>query len=373
MALIFEKTFTEMHMQNTTRGNEVMLPCLPLYPPVELIHSFGFRPVVMWNMNSALISARVSESHLQNYVCSVASNMLDMLVDSDFPQFKAFFVYNACDTLRNLPEIVQAASAASSRRMPEMLSLHIPVNGFHSEGSREYFANQTKALINRLEALSGHHFSTEKFCASVDAYRKVREAVQAAEVLVAEGMLEYEIFSHAIAQCGMMPPEKQLEFIGTIIQKSDDKKCKSIPIVISGILPPPPEIIALLDSAGLRVAVNDIAAEGRSFNTPTPDCDEPIQYYMSFYDDHHPCTTLLFTAKRRINELVAKAERTCARGLIFLGEKFCEYEYFEIVHIEETFKKRGIPTLKLEFSRDEGGNYGSMKTRIDAFAELINP
>ena len=59
------------------------------------------------------------------------------------------------------------------------------------------------------------------------------------------------------------------------------------------------------------------------------------------------------------------------RGFIFIGEKFCEYEYFEIVHLEKLLKERGIATLRLEFSRIQGGEYHDMKTRIEAFAEML--
>lgn len=371
MALNSEKKDTKREMKDIAGKRDMYLPCFPLYPPVELFHSFGFCPVVMWNNRSVAHSSGVSTSHLQNYVCSVAADLIDELLEPDFPPFEAFFTYNACDTLRNLPEIVQAAFAASSRKAPEMLALHIPVSGFHSENARKYFSLQMKSLINTLKALSGHSFSAEKFCTSIELYRKVRDTFQAAEALVAAGKLEYKIFSDAVAQCGMIPPEKQVEIFETIMHTKYGGNVKGVPVIVSGILPPPPEIIEYLGSAGLRVAVNDIAAEGRSFNTPTPDCDEPVEYYIKFYGGHHPCTTLLFTADRRIDALIAQAEAAGARGLIFLGEKFCEYEYFEIVHLEEKLKARGIPALKLEFSRDDGGSYGSMKTRIDAFAELI--
>lgn len=372
MIPISEQKCTHNARQVNTGKRDVFLPCFPLYPPVELFHSFGYCPIVLWNKRNIANKIGISASHVQNYVCSVAANLIDMLFEPGFPPCDAFFSYNACDTLRNLPEIVQSASIALSRGKLTMLVLHIPVNGFHSQGEIEYFSIQIKKLINSLETLSGQIFSTEKFLESVEVYRKIRETVQAAGALVAEGKIEYNIFSNTVMQCVMMRPEKQLEMFESLIQKKDAVKNAGLPVIISGILPPPPEIIAHFALVGLRVAVNDIAAEGRSFNTPTPNFDDPIEYYMKFYEGHHPCTTLLFTADRRIDELVEKAEAVSARGLIFIGEKFCEHEYFEIVHFEEKFKERGIPTLKLEFSRDDGDNYGSIKTRIDAFAELIN-
>lgn len=357
--------------QDTDKEKSVFLPCLPLYPPVELLHSFGYCPIVLWNLKSTRTAKKVSESHLQNYVCSVAMDLLDVLLEKDFYTGNVIFSYNACDTLRNLPEIIQTAYSAASLKSPEILALHIPVNGFGTETAKEYFTQQMQLLIQKLESQTGRSFCTESFSRSVNIYRNIRKTMSAIEQMVANGEISYRVIVDAIKKCAMLPPEEQQALLGTISSQHGLMKQNGIPIIISGILPPPDEVIGYIEDAGLRVAVNDIAAEGRSYNTRTPEKSDPVDYYVEFYESHHPCTTLLFTADRRIDELVKKAEERNARGCIFIGEKFCEYEYFEIVHLEEKLKERGIFVLQLEFSRDDV-HYSSMKTRIDAFAELLN-
>ena len=65
-------------------------------------------------------------------------------------------------------------------------------------------------------------------------------------------------------------------------------------------------------------------------------------------------------------------DRSGARGVIFSGEKFCEYEYFEFPFLEKCLREKGIPTLFLEFGVDDDRNVSAYTTRVEAFAEILN-
>lgn len=345
--------------------------CFPLYPPLELFHSFGFCPIVLWSYRNRIKENKNSSHHLQNFVCAVARDVIDVLGNPPFIDFKAFFAYNACDTLRNLPEIFQIACMQRGMQKPVFLRLHIPAAGLQNEHQKKYFRFQIHSLIQKLESVKQIPFSKERFSKSIEIFRELRNAYQQAQNAVAQRLLGYKEFSNTLQHAMFMPPEKQYEIFKKIAQKRNEYKNNAIPILISGILPPPNEVVDFLEEAGLHVAANDIAAEGRSFETYTPLCDDPVEYYIEFYKHHHPCTTLLFTAQRRIQNLLEKMQKVEARAVVFVGEKFCEYEYFEVVHLEKQMKLHGVPMLKLEFSPEDGGNYEQMKTRIDAFAEFL--
>jgi benzoyl-CoA reductase/2-hydroxyglutaryl-CoA dehydratase subunit BcrC/BadD/HgdB len=61
-----------------------------------------------------------------------------------------------------------------------------------------------------------------------------------------------------------------------------------------------------------------------------------------------------------------------AKGVIFIGEKFCEYEYFEIPYLEKRLKAKGLFTLFLEISMDDNEHIEAFNTRIEAFSELLH-
>ncbi|HON61958.1 MAG TPA: 2-hydroxyacyl-CoA dehydratase family protein, partial [Deltaproteobacteria bacterium] len=59
------------------------------------------------------------------------------------------------------------------------------------------------------------------------------------------------------------------------------------------------------------------------------------------------------------------------KGFIFIGEKFCEYEYFEIPEMEKMLRNEGVQVLQLEMSMDDILNLDAYRTRIEAFSEML--
>jgi benzoyl-CoA reductase/2-hydroxyglutaryl-CoA dehydratase subunit BcrC/BadD/HgdB len=80
----------------------------------------------------------------------------------------------------------------------------------------------------------------------------------------------------------------------------------------------------------------------------------------------------LYQADQRLDTFLDKVEQSRAKGVIFSGEKFCEYEYFEFPYIEKRLKEAGVPSLFLEFSADDMDNISAYATRVEAFAEMLD-
>jgi benzoyl-CoA reductase/2-hydroxyglutaryl-CoA dehydratase subunit BcrC/BadD/HgdB len=64
-------------------------------------------------------------------------------------------------------------------------------------------------------------------------------------------------------------------------------------------------------------------------------------------------------------------QETGVGGVIFFGEKFCEYEYFEFPYLEGMLKELGVRSLLLEMSAEGLQNLDGYRTRIEAFAETL--
>jgi hypothetical protein len=58
-------------------GDRPVIGCFPLYPPLELFHSMGLAPVVLWGLRDAIPSLSLADRHLQSYVCSVARRLTE--------------------------------------------------------------------------------------------------------------------------------------------------------------------------------------------------------------------------------------------------------------------------------------------------------
>jgi len=358
------------------QGGKV-IGCFPLYPPLELFHCLGIMPVTLWDIKESIRKVKKSDQHLQAYACSVARRLMEFLLAEGSKELDGLFMYNACDTLRNLPEIITCGLAETGRALP-VFKMHVPMVPREQTQARDYLRARIETLIRELEKIYQVTFSPEKFRQSVALYREIRKLCKELEKLVADGRMSYGEFSGIIRQGWSAPPEQQLLALQKILQQKRPSARRDLPgkargrVVVSGILPPPASIIQALEKAGLTVVGNDIASQTRAL-CYTPDAaDDPADYYADFYDNHYPCTTLLYTADRRVTAIKELVLAAGAQGVVFIGEKFCENEFFEFPHLTRIFKEMGVPTLFLEVSIDDDEHAGAYITRIETFAEMLH-
>ncbi len=150
----------------------VALGCSPLYPPLELFHSMGLTPVVLWGLKDSVENTYNSDRHLQNYTCSVARYLTELVLSDGGALFDGLFMYNACDTLRNLPEILKWGLKDAGGKAP-IFRAHIPAVPLNQTDTSEYLKNEILNLIRELEEAFGTSFSEEKFRQSIGLYREM--------------------------------------------------------------------------------------------------------------------------------------------------------------------------------------------------------
>jgi benzoyl-CoA reductase/2-hydroxyglutaryl-CoA dehydratase subunit BcrC/BadD/HgdB len=194
---------------------------------------------------------------------------------------------------------------------------------------------------------------------------------------VAEGGLSFLSFVRAMQGNMFLPVEDQIGVLDRLIGRENRFSSGSTQnqginsVIVSGILPPPESVISAMDGAGLRVAGNDIALLRRSYENIHEGPSDPAGYYEKFYLNHYPCPTLLYTGDQRLEKLLALIGQSGAKGVVLVGEKFCEYEYFEFPYIEKKLKEKGIHSILIEISIEDESHTSAHMARIEAFAEMI--
>jgi benzoyl-CoA reductase/2-hydroxyglutaryl-CoA dehydratase subunit BcrC/BadD/HgdB len=278
-----------------------------------------------------------------------------------------------------MPEIVNCMLVDNRKSIPSF-GFHVPAVSFEqSAEAKNYIGIQLNKLIAKLEKEYGIKFSGDKFAESIELYRTMRNLCIEMDSHVSKGIIPFDVFCESVGEGYFTSVEKHIEKLNFLLKEysslkeypSDSKKSKNKRIILSGILNPPAGITRLFETCGLTVAGNDIAMLKRSYAFTPETTTDPVKYYSSFYQEHFPCTTILFSSDRRIDELKRLIEDCSADGFVFVGEKFCEYEYFEIPFIEKKLKEWNIPSLFIEISTDDRDNLAQYKTRIEAFSEIL--
>ncbi len=347
-----------------------VIGCFPLYPPVELFASMGLHPVVLWNLHNDGRNLTDADRHVQNYACGIARELVQFVVSEPGDHLGGIFSYNACDTLRNLPEILGIVNRERNRDIA-MLRMHIPQVDRAQSDPEDYLKNEIRLLIKNAETAFNVKFSSEVFVETTKKYARLYELCREAESLVATGELSFGRFSGIVLGGYSLPVDEQIDQLERMITRAvarEDSITKKV--VVSGIMPPPPKVIKAIEDAGLLVVANDIAALRRSYDYTPAETDDPVEYYSDMFKNRFPCTTLLYTGDARVTTILDLVDESGAEGVIFSGEKFCEHEYFEFPYLTDRLQKRGISTLMLEFSVDDLQNVESYITRVEAFSEL---
>jgi len=358
-------------LKHKQQGRQVV-GCFPLYAPLELLHSFGLTPVVLWGLRSEVKDLSRSDRHLQNYSCQVARCLTEFILENNRSVFDALFMYNACDTLRNLPEIIETGLAEEGISL-SIFKLHVPAVPHDRTGAQGYLRDRIECLIAELEGFTHRSFSPQAFAASVDLYTRQRGLCRELEDLCAQGRTTFASCASLLESAHFMRVEEHITLLENEVLKAQRMPIGVSPrkrVMVSGIQAPPVELIEAMEAAGLRIVANDIATLARSYGyCPEPSAD-PCEYYRDFYFNHYPCTTMLPAGDRRIELIRKRIEESSAQGFIFFGEKFCEYEYFEIPFLKEMLRSFGVDVLPLELGADDLLNLMPLKTRIEAFAEM---
>lgn len=363
----------EMIKDLNEEGQRV-LGCFPLYPPVELLHSMGFAPVVLWGLRESFSGGvPLSDRHLQPYACSVGRCLAEFVLGHGPELLDGMVMYNSCDTLRNLPEILASGLSRQGRALP-LFRLHVPAVPEGRAGSEEYFRVRMQRFIREIENDLEVSFSIESFRDSVSLFRRHRELSGRLQELVAQGRVTFGEFVRLMSAGSFTPVEKHLPMLVSAVQKGEkaQESGRDAPgVILSGILPPASGIIECIESSGMKVVDNDIAMLKRSYGFTPSVVREPDEYYLELFRRHYPCPTILHAGDARVAEIIKAVRQTGARGFIFVGEKFCEYEYFEIPYLRKVLEGEGVRMLCLDFSLEDNANIGSYLTRIESFAETL--
>jgi len=335
----------------------------PAQYPKEILWALNVLPVEIWDPPLEVTSA---DAHLQPYICSVVKLGLELILQGKCDALEGFLFPHTCDSIQNLASIVK-----------DYLNLDTPCYFFYHPkapdraSSREFYFEQLKNLVSRLQNQLGPLDLSE-------LNRRVKQGRRLASILSdlydlrANGSLAASNaqFYQVIRQGEFLHPDDFVPLIEGFLTASKGKAAGVPAVVLSGVLPNPPELLTLLDELGVRVADDDLLNCSRRLLIPCSDAQDPFEAMTENYFAMPPCTTKDSSFPKRWEYFKRKIDRTGAEGVIFCLVKFCEPELFDVPQMVEALKKTGIATLVIDSELNHGLS-GQLKTRVEAFVEML--
>lgn len=351
-----------LHQQKKSHGR-YLFGVFPAQYPREILWAMDVLPVEIWDPP---LEVSLANAHLQPYICSVVKHGLELILQGKCDDLDGFLFPHTCDSIQNLASIVN-----------DYLGLDKPCYFFYHPkapyraSSRQYYIEQLKALVSRLEKQLGP-IDPAQLKHRVAQGQKLAALLRELYNLRAHGALRASNaqFYQTIRYTEYLHPDDLIPLLEGFLADSKGQAGVGPAVLLSGVLPNPPEILALLDDLGVRVADDDLLSGSRRLLIPPSQAEDPFEALAEGYFGMPPCTTKDSPVSERLDYLLDKIDLTGARGVIFYIVKFCEPELFDVPQLVEELKKRGLFTLIIDTELHQGLS-GQLKTRVEAFAEMI--
>jgi benzoyl-CoA reductase/2-hydroxyglutaryl-CoA dehydratase subunit BcrC/BadD/HgdB len=335
----------------------------PAQYPREILWAMNVLPVEIWDPP---LDASHANAHLQPYICSIVKLGLELIIQGKGDILDGFLFPHTCDSIQNLSSIVN-----------DYLKPEKPCYFFYHpklpyrKSSYRFYLDQLKGLVEQLEVQVGA-FDYSKLKQYVEKGEKLASIMRELYSLRARGELSASNveFYRTTRQGEFLHPDDFIPLIEKLREESRTTAESQTSVILSGVLPNPPEILALLDELNIRVGDDDLLSCGRRHLMPSSKAQDPFEALADRYFRMPPCTTKNSPISQRLEYLVNKVADSNAKGVIFCMVKFCEPELFDLPHLIEGLKKRGLPTLVVDVEPNQGLT-GQLTTRIEAFGEMI--
>jgi benzoyl-CoA reductase/2-hydroxyglutaryl-CoA dehydratase subunit BcrC/BadD/HgdB len=335
----------------------------PVHYPRELFWAMNILPVEIWDPP---LDLSYSNAHLQSYICSIVKLGLEFIVQGKGDMLDGYLFPHTCDSIQNLSSIVNDYLAPGR----PCYFFYNP-KGAYRESSHRFYIEQLRdfavQLGNRFGKLDYALFQEYAEKGNhVSAIMRELYSLRARGKLCASNVDFYRTIRHA----EFLHPDDLILLFENFLEKSRCNQENQTSVVVSGILPNPSEILALMDKLKIRVGDDDLLSCGRRYLVPSSQAQDPFEALAERYFKMPPCTTRNSPIKERLEDLISKVEGSDAKGVIFWIVKFCEPELFDMPYLIEGLKKKGLPTLVVDVEPNQELT-GQLITRIEAFVEMI--
>jgi benzoyl-CoA reductase/2-hydroxyglutaryl-CoA dehydratase subunit BcrC/BadD/HgdB len=352
------------YLQHQKMNGRSLIGVFPAHYPKEILWAFNVVPAEIWDPPLEVSGAN---AHLQPYICSVVKLGLELILQGKGDMLDGFFFPHTCDSIQNTASIVH-----------DYLGVHKPCYFFYHPkapyrpSSRRYYLEQLKSLIGRLERDLGPMDETE-LKRRVDQGHQLALMLRDIYAMRRRGELSVSNadFYRMIRQGEYLHPDDFIPLLEDFSESFRGGYGKGPGVILSGLLPNPPEILDLLDELGVRVVDDDLLCCSRRIPMNANLVRDPFEALVQSYFAMPPCTTKDSSLKERVDYLLEKIASSQAKGVIFYLVKFCETEWFDVPLMAEAVKEAGAAVLIVDVDLNRGLS-GQLTTRIEAFVEMIS-
>jgi bzd-type benzoyl-CoA reductase N subunit len=333
------------------------------YTPLEIILASGMIPYRIIPEPTS----DMADSYLHSNFCPYVRSSLGRAIRGDLDFIEGLVIVNSCDGLRRLYDAWRVYA-----KTPRVYLLDLP--RVATESAVSHFRETLARLKDQLEEGFGVSISEgsieEAISISNRGRRFLRDLydLRKSHKLPISGSQVMDLVKGDM----LLPRE---EYLGLLEKLVGEIKEAAVPrtdlprVMITGSFLEDSGIVKLVEQAGGEVACDDLCTGSRYFWDCIDGDDDPFLSLSRYYLTRIPCARMLDSDRRldHVLDLVADFE---VHGVICYTLKFCDTFLYDVPLLKERLDALDIPSLFLD-SDYTPGTMGRLKTRIEAFIELL--
>lgn len=344
------------------------------YVPEELIYAAGAVPICLADGGDAMPMDASASVIPRNFCAFVRAQVGEKLLRRNpyYGVMDGFVAPVACQHLKKVAEIWEYDADL------KIVKLGVPLANTGAP-DLEYYAAQLEKLKLWLEELTGNAIDDEKLWEAISVYNGLRRGLRKISSLrrshdVRIGSSEFLRLNHASFYADPVVMMGALESTyGELVGNRGRATMEGPRLLLIGpnVGSGDYKVMDLVDAAGGSIVVELVDEGVRNYWKDIETQGDPIEALARGYlRDRVPCAFMIESAKCRLDFALNLIADFAAEGAIWYELLGCETYDSESYWFARELERRSVPCLVLE--SDYGmSESGSLKTRIDAFIEMV--
>jgi benzoyl-CoA reductase subunit C len=334
--------------------------------PEEIIQAADLLPVRLLGSQGGF---SLAAQHLQSYSCSLVQSSLESALQGDLLFLDGTIFPHTCDSIQRLSDIW-----AENLHFPFHWDLGLPVK-LHTESARIYLITELDRFRRGLQEFTGRPISDEDLHSSFILANANRSLLRRLYRVKNQNpnLFSAAEFAAIIRTAMMLPKAEHNVKLEKLLSGSEPPHSlaeERVRLFVTGSVCEPLSWFDLFDACGVSIVGDDLCTGWRYFSDDVSITGSPMEALADRLIRKVPCPCKYHPDLDRASDLVRRAEKSHAQGVVFLLLKFCDPHAFDYPYLKERLTEQDLPSLLIEI--EPGGMpQGGVETRLRAFVEAL--
>ena len=348
-----------------SREGRKVIGCLDSYIPEEFIHAAGMIPL---RILGSTANVTLADSYLPVFAGKLARTILEQALRGDLAHLAGVAISNSSDAVRMLYDLW-------GRHIPQQRAFLIDVPAIlEGETNHRVFRQAMLEFKGELEKFTGKPLESAALRHSIAVFNENRRLLKDTASLLGASppRLSADTYLDALLSGFVLTKEKHNELLGQLLESSrrdtPEKTEELTPLHVSGPILVDRSFLPLLRQCGATMVSEELGTGSRYFWDEVDEAGEPVEAVIERYWSKIP-ESYKTPMEPRWRHLLNHIERSNARGVIFVIEKYSDEDQYDYPVWRDRLRSRGIPSLLLDSELVLESE--QVRTRVQTFVDIV--